>query len=216
MVVYFISGLGADKRAFEHLVLPADWEIIHLNWIPVITNESLESYVLRFSKQINTEKIFSLVGLSFGGIMAVELSKLIHPHKIILLSSISSNKELPFSYRLLAVTGIHQWVPQNWLNKVFPFTNWYFGVHTKEEVQLLKAIIHDTSPAFLKWAIDEILNWKNTTKPTGVFHIHGSSDRIFSINNIKADLVIKNGGHFMVHNKAAEISKILIDQLQKG
>ncbi|MFM9839801.1 MAG: alpha/beta hydrolase [Cyclobacteriaceae bacterium] len=213
MIIYFISGLGADERAFQKLSLPTNWTIKHLKWIDVAPNETLKSYVLKFSKLIDASEEFSLVGLSFGGIMATELNKILQPKTTILISSISTKYELPVLYRLVSFLRLNKLVPTVLLNKAFPFTHWYFGTKTKEEKILLEKIIHDTPPLFLKWAINEILHWKNTERPTNVFHIHGTKDRIFPISNLKIDFKFKEGGHFMVYSKADEISKILIERL---
>jgi hypothetical protein len=67
MKVYFISGLGADERAFQRLVFPQSWTVSHLQWIEPARGESLESYVARFSKLIDSTAPFALVGLSFWG-----------------------------------------------------------------------------------------------------------------------------------------------------
>ncbi|MFM7429620.1 MAG: hypothetical protein ACKO1F_06940 [Flammeovirgaceae bacterium] len=100
-------------------------------------------------------------------------------------------------------------MPSSLLNKVFPFTHWYFGTKTKEEKILLKQIIHDTSPLFLKWAINEILHWKNVERPDNVLLINGTRDRIFPIDKLNVDFKIENGGHFMVYSEAKKISNIL-------
>jgi pimeloyl-ACP methyl ester carboxylesterase len=213
MTAYFISGLGADERAFQKLSLPIEWTIKHLKWLAIAPNETLESYVLKFSKLIDTSKEFSLVGLSFGGIMATELNKILLPKTTILISSISTKYELPVLYRLVSVLRLNRLAPTALLNKVFPFTHWYFGTKTKEEKILLEQIIHDTPPLFLKWAINEILHWKNEERPTNIFHIHGTKDKIFPISNLKVDFKIENGGHFMAYSKADEVSKVLIERL---
>jgi hypothetical protein len=213
MIVYFISGLGADERAFQKLVLPAEWTIKHLKWLDIAPNETLESYVLKFSKSIDTSKEFALVGLSFGGIMATELNKILSSKTTVLISSISTKYELPALYRLVGILRLNRFVPTYLLNKVYPFTHWYFGTKTKEEKILLEQIIHDTPPLFLKWAINEIMNWKNDTTPPNVFRIHGAEDKIFPISKLKIDSRIERGGHFIVYSNAKEISKILIDIL---
>jgi pimeloyl-ACP methyl ester carboxylesterase len=215
MIIYFISGLGADERAFQKLSLPIEWKIKHLKWIDVVPKEKLQSYVLRFSKLIDTSKEFSLVGLSFGGIMAIELNRILRPKATILISSISTKYELPVLYRLVSFLRLNKLVPTVLLNKVFPFTHWYFGTKSKEEKILLEKIIHDTPPLFLKWAINEILHWKNEERPSNIFHIHGTKDRIFPISNLNVDFKIENGGHFMVYSRADEVSKILTERVSQ-
>jgi len=65
----------------------------------------------------------------------------------------------------------------------------------------------------MKWAANEILNWKNETRPSNLFHIHGTKDRIFPYKNTNADIKIPGGTHLMVHNRSEEISKILSQRI---
>jgi len=71
----------------------------------------------------------------------------------------------------------------------------------------------ETDPKFLRWAIDKIVNWTNTTQPRNVFHIHGTSDRILPIKFVSCDIKIKDGGHLMILNKADQLSIILRKEL---
>ncbi len=93
MKVYFISGLGADDRVFRQLNLPGI-EPVYLNWITPIKNESIESYAGRMAEKI-TESNPVIVGLSFGGMIGMEIAKLIPVKKLILISSAKGEKELP-------------------------------------------------------------------------------------------------------------------------
>ncbi len=92
---------------------------------------------------------------------------------------------------------------------------WLFGTHTLEEKHLLKQTIVTTPSPFLKWAIHQIINWKNTERPKNTIHIHGKVDHLLPIRNTKADIQINDGGHLMIYNKADIISEILKEQIQK-
>ncbi len=211
--IYFISGLGADERTFQKLVLPPTWGIHYLPWLPADKNESLKDYCKKLSQLINTSEPFVVVGLSFGGVVAVELSKIIHPALTILISSVSTRQELPFIYKLIGASHIIKLIPAFLLTKKYPLTNWFFGMKSEAEKRLLKQIITSSSPAFYKWALNAILTWTNTTKPSGVFHIHGTADKIFPCRNTKADLLVK-GGHFMVYSNAKTLSKIITEKIE--
>jgi pimeloyl-ACP methyl ester carboxylesterase len=71
MNAYFISGLGADKRIFSKLKLNEKINIIHIDWITHNKNESLAAYAERLSNVIDITQPFALVGVSFGGMIAV-------------------------------------------------------------------------------------------------------------------------------------------------
>jgi len=66
----------------------------------------------------------------------------------------------------------------------------------------------------MKWANDQILNWKNDQRATNLFHIHGIADRIFPHYRTHADVKIKSGTHLIIHNRAEEISIILNERLK--
>jgi pimeloyl-ACP methyl ester carboxylesterase len=212
VTVYFISGLGADKRAFEKLTLPQNITIKYVEWVENSEEESLAGYCHKLCDQINTKEDFSLVGLSFGGIVAVELAKIIKPKQVILISSIATSKELPidkFGHFLFKKLHLYKFIPAAIFKNANAITYWFFGVKKEDEKQLLKQIIADTPPAFAKWAFGRILTWENTIEPQNLFHIHGTADKLFPIGYICPDVKINGGGHFMVYSKADEISEVL-------
>jgi len=79
----------------------------------------------------------------------------------------------------------------------------------------LTEILKDTDENFLGWAIDKIVNWKNTLIHKNRKHIHGTKDRILPIAFVKFDLIIVNGGHFMTINKFEELN-IVLEKLIKN
>ena len=68
----------------------------------------------------------------------------------------------------------------------------------------------------MKWAVDQALNWKNDWQPPEIYHIHGDNDNMFPIKKIKADFTLKDAGHFMIMNRAAEVSTYINSILQQG
>ena len=42
-----------------------------------------------------------------------------------------------------------------------------------------------------------------------VIHIHGGNDRVFPHHFLKANIIIKNGGHFMSVTRAPELTSII-------
>ena len=215
MTAYFISGLGADKRAFERIKLPPSYEIRHLEWLIPARHETLVDYSARLSKQIDTSKPFELVGLSFGGMIVTEISKILKPTRSILISSISTRNQIPWYYRLIGKLRLHKIVPAQLLKWPNALTFWAFGARTKEEKKLLRQILHDTDRKFIKWAIHAILTWTNEQRPETLFHIHGTNDRILPIRFTQPHVKVERGGHFMVYSMADNINKTLEEKLSK-
>ncbi len=205
--VYVFSGLGADERVF-HKIDFGNCVVIFIKWIIPAKNENIESYALRITQQITTVHPI-LVGLSFGGMMAVEVAKHIATEKIILISSAKNKNEIPFYFRLAGRLGIAKIIPSSALIKINVFTNWFFSNRTLEDKKMLSAVLHDTDPVFLKWAIVKIACWQNKTIHQNLFHIHGNADRILPFKYITCNEVIKDGAHLMIVNRAAEVSNKL-------
>ena len=72
--VYCIPGMGVNERLFRNLKLN-NCNILHIKWETPFKNESLPDYAMRLSKQMDTTKPFVLIGVSFGGMCSVEISK---------------------------------------------------------------------------------------------------------------------------------------------
>lgn len=212
MNAYFISGLGADRRIFSKIKLDERIDIIHVDWITPLKNESLLSYAKRLSEIIDTDKPYALVGVSFGGMIAVEISKILNPLLTIAISSTILSYELPVLYRLAGKLRLIKLIPSGLIKSSNRFSqNFFFGTKSIEEKTLLSRIISDTDPKFLKWAIGSILEWRNIIRPDRLYHIHGTKDKIL-YSKAKPDFSIQNGTHFMVYQNAKEISGI-IDKL---
>src|SRR5690349_11479725 len=126
MTVYFISGLGADRRVFSRLELPSSITVKYIDWIEPNDKASLHDYCKRLSTQIDRNDDVVLVGLSFGGMVAIEMEKIVHPKKIILISSIVTRDELPSHFRMIGMLGLHRVVPVWLMKKMAPLAHWYF------------------------------------------------------------------------------------------
>ncbi len=209
--LYIISGLGADERVFQNLEFP-EHEITFIKWIVPLQEETMKDYATRLLEQIPSKKPV-IIGLSFGGMIAIEIAKQIETEKTILIASAKSKYELPKYYRIAGRLGLHTLIPSRLLKNSNFISNWLFGAKSNFDKEILKQILIDTNPEFLKWAINKIANWANTTIPINLFHIHGNSDRILPIRFVKPDLIIKDGGHLMTLNKSEELNKVLLQLL---
>ncbi len=213
MNIYFISGLGADERVFQRLTLPQNWNLYYIKWPQIKSSETLQSYSKEIAKQIDSTNDFSLIGVSFGGILATEISKFLKPKHTIIISSISTKHELPWIYKMVGLLRLNKLVPEILYNKILPGIYWVFGVKGNSTRRLLSDIIKNTDPKFIKWAVNEIINWDNSTSPEFLKHIHGSKDKIFPVGNVKANEVVPNAGHLMVYVNAKIISTFIINNL---
>lgn len=203
--VYLLSGLGADHRVFDFLEF-GSFETKPVEWIKPKKDEPIQSYARRLTDQIDdTDPI--LVGLSFGGLLAVELAKIINVGGVILLSSARDKTQLPAFNSAVASFNLVQWMPPRLLKQPNLMLHWLFGLETKEEKKLLKEILRDTDDDFLKWGISQVPRWANTEATRNLIQIHGKSDRVFP--HQQGDYLVDDGGHFMVVNRAPVVSALI-------
>ncbi|MEL6833094.1 MAG: alpha/beta hydrolase [Bacteroidota bacterium] len=208
MKIYAISGLGADERVFSYLELQG--ELIALQWLKPRTNEPLESYALRMAEKVNQAEPFALLGVSFGGLVAVEMSKVLQPNLTILISSVETKDELSTVYRLLGKTKLVKWIPYPLFDPPRMLASWVFGAKRKA---LLNEILNDTDLKFAKWAVNALLTWQNTTKlTTPLLKIGGTNDKLLPPQG--NTILIENGAHFMIVDRAEEISQIINERLE--
>ena len=209
--IYFISGIGADERAFRLISLPG-YEIRNVSWLEPLKNENLKSYSIRLSSQITTEDPI-IIGLSFGGIIAQEIALHIKTKKVIIISSLKNRKELPSLYKIAAALRLNRIIPSFFFKRSTFITNVFFGARGKNDKMLLKNILSGTDTKFLQWAIENALHW-NPENTSDIIHIHGTKDKIIPIRYVKPDYVINGGNHLMVLNKARELSALLVQVLK--
>ena len=207
-VIYCVSGLGADERVFQKLKFQG-YRPIHIKWVEPETGESIAEYAQRLTTQIKVEKPI-LIGLSFGGIIAVEMAKHIATEKIILISSTKNQQEVPFYFKIFRWLPIYKLLPASLMLWIGQFiASWFFSLESMDERKLLKAILFDTNAKFMKWAIHQVVIWKNELIPHDTYHIHGESDRIFPYQFVNEDFNVERGGHFMIMNQAEYISNLI-------
>jgi esterase/lipase len=205
--VYIFSGLGADKRVFQKMDF-SEYNATFVEWILPNKTENVENYAKKLTEQIKHEKPI-LIGLSFGGIIATEIAKIIETEKIILIASAKNKTEIPNYLRTAGKLKLHKLLPAKLMKMPNFLSFWFFGTENRNEKKILTEILKDTDENFLKWAIDKIITWKNEIEHKNVIHIHGTADRILPINFVNCQIKIENGGHFMTLNKAKELDEIV-------
>src|SRR4051794_12190133 len=106
-MIYCISGLGADERVFQYLRL-GELPLQHIHWIRPYRQEPIAHYAGRLLEQINLAGEVVLIGVSFGGLIAQELAKIIHCQRVILISSVKSEREFSWSLRVVRFFHLHK------------------------------------------------------------------------------------------------------------
>jgi pimeloyl-ACP methyl ester carboxylesterase len=202
--IYTIGGLGTDEKVFERLHV-IGYSLKHLHWIAPHKKESLQSYALRMAEKIK-EPNPVLVGLSFGGMLAIEIAKQRQVQKIILISSVKTYTEIPAWMRLAGKLKLNKIIPIQFSRLTEKANDRRMGIQTPEEKAFVDYYRKHADLKQAAWAVNQIVNWRNTWVPETIYHIHGDNDRMFPLKNTQPTHIIKEGTHIMILNRAKEIS----------
>ncbi len=212
--VYLIPGQGADYRLFSNLNLDAGFDTVYIHYSTPPKRCSLKNYAKLLSQQIDTTENFILVGVSIGGMIAVEMSELLQPLKTIIISSAKCRKELPHRYRFMRV------IP---LQKIVPAILYKWGAFVAQPLiepdrkhgkPIFLDMLKDKEPRFLKRTANMIINWDRNSYSDSIFHIHGTNDHTLPLRFVQPDKTISGGSHMMVLTRADEVNQVLKEYLE--
>lgn len=193
--------MAASSTIFENISLPKEqFEVYLLEWFVPKINESLSDYALRMTQEIKHENPV-LIGVSFGGILVQEMSEHIATRKVIIISSVKCNKELPRRMKVAKKTLAYKLIPTRLLSNVELLAKYAFGETVTKRIQLYEKYLRMRDKKYLDWAIENVILWKRCEPNPKVIHIHGLNDEVFPVKHIKEFIPVKNGTHIMIINK---------------
>ena len=212
--IYFMPGLAASSKIFEYIKLSEEkYKVHYLEWIaPESEKETLSDYAAKYLPLIKHEQPV-LIGVSFGGLLVQELSRLLETRKVIIISSIKYRSEMPRRLRFLKNSQAYKFFPSRKLSRIDDFSKYDFHPHLKKKTELYNKYMSVRDEKYLNWAIHNVLHWKNTSPQENIIHIHGNKDEIFPIKYIKNCIPVEGGTHAMIIVKAKKISAIIEELL---
>ena len=204
--IYLMPGMAASSKIFELLEFPKYISVKYLNWIQPFKEEELNKYAYRMSLLIKCKNPI-LIGVSLGGVLVQEISKIIKCHKVVIISSVKSKSELPISMKMAKHTGVHKLLPLQWIKNVENLINFVFGDSIK--IKLYKKYLSRRDPEYLAWAFNALVNWKQEEVIGSIVHIHGIDDNIFPIGSIDDPVIKVDGSHAIILTQAKWFNKNL-------
>ncbi|OXA82744.1 alpha/beta hydrolase [Flavobacterium columnare] len=200
--VYFMPGMAASSKIFERIQLPKEFfDTYFLEWEMPQKNETLKNYAQRMSKKVSGEDIV-LIGVSFGGILVQEMAQFINPKKVIIISSVKSNEELPKRMKIAKRTKLYKILPTGLAKNIETLAKYVFGKGiVKQRIELYKKFMTRTEKEYLDWAIEQVVCWERKEPDLKVIHIQGDADEVFPVKNIEKYINVKGGTHIMILNK---------------
>ena len=197
-----MPGMAASGSIFEYIHLPENLFKLHvLEWVIPEKGCGIVEYAGEMCKKVLHQNSV-LIGVSLGGLLVQEMAKLIATRKVIIVSSIKLESELPKKMLFARYTNIHKLLPTGLVNNVELLAKYAFGETVTKRLVLYEKYLSIRDKSYIDWCINEMVNWQQTEYPENLVHIHGEKDTVFPISNIKNCIAVKNGTHTMIIHRA--------------
>jgi pimeloyl-ACP methyl ester carboxylesterase len=161
-----LPGLAADQGLFEALELPGV-NVVHPGWLePASSDESLSAYTKRYGRwlleRVSKDNLY-LCGMSFGGLVALEIAKQFHETKKALLiaspilrsQTTAQFRGLEFLLRTLPDGAVRQGLRTVGIGRL----RCVESLQT-EHVALLDEMVKRMDMSFFRWATRACATWE--------------------------------------------------------
>lgn len=208
--IYFFPGQGSDYRIFDSLRLDGTFNKVFISYPIPKRKTSLKQFAIELSAQIDSTKPFILVGVSLGGMLCSEISEILKPEKVIIISSAKNRSELPFRYKFQRAVPLYRIFPPVVLRGGAKFMQPLVEPDRKLNKATFKSMLRQKNARYIKRTIHMIITWDRLSNSSKIYHIHGTRDHTLPFRKVRnPDVVIRKGSHMMTLTRAVELSAAL-------
>ena len=203
------SGMGADASiflpqtlAFPNLTVP--------DWLTPNEGDDLTSYCARFAASLDPDRPCIVGGASFGGIVALEMTRHINALACILIGSVRGPHQLPKRIRLLRpFSPALDITPLTLLQKSAASSAVAAQNAGAKHLAGVARQFSEADADVLRWSARQILSWDSSYNDVDVRHIHGDRDNVFPISCVEPDEVVAGGGHVISMTHGPQVNEFL-------
>lgn len=212
-----IPGLGADHRIFikQRAAFP---DLATIERLEPEGQESLPAHAARLAARFEKpDRPYVLGGSSMGGMLALEMARLLRPAALVLIASARSGREVrPWLRAMQRCAGP---LPGALIDagRIFePLLAPAFSSTGPEHRELFLKMLRDTPTRYIRWASRAILAWEATGPPDcPVYRIHGGADHIIRPPSDEG-IVIPGAGHLVNLSHAERVNAMLREALDSN
>ena len=200
MEVLYLPGLASDHRLFSPLIGKFGGK--NLSWLKPDPKESIPDYSKRFAHSLSKENAgdICLVGLCFGGVVAMEMAQHMPLHSLITLNTPGDSNDISPDFRKGVQIG--KKLPQSVLKGLLAMKGASFFKEkdqlNDQQTQLVRDMVSDLDLAFLTWAAEASAGWDRATPlafKCPKLSLHGESDSIVRRPKNMPTELMKGAGH---------------------
>ena len=205
----FFSGMGADASVFfsQSLAFP---NLTVPDWDSPLPQDDLQSYCARMALKLDPKRPCIVGGASFGGIVALEMTRHLEALACILIGSVRGPQQLPKRIRILRrLSWAIKFAPIKFLQRAARTSAVAARSAGAKNLASIAMQFSDADAAVLRWSASQILSWKSTYEGFEIRHIHGDRDRVFPIAHVEPDEIVIGGGHVISMTHGTQVNSFL-------
>jgi pimeloyl-ACP methyl ester carboxylesterase len=213
--VVLFSGMGGDKRMFAPIRAPG-FELIAPDHVEPQAGESLAVFAERTAEAHGLGPDDVVGGVSFGGMLAAQISSRRKVAGVVLLASCHQPRRLQARYR--AVEFFSRALPDLFLGLRSwpPLVRGRFAPVDERNAELLIEMARGYPPALLRRFGRMIVEWQGVeTFSCPMLSVHGADDRIIPLSCIDTQLVLPAAGHAISLTHPEPINAAIRDFLRR-
>lgn len=206
-----LPGMGADERVFR-LQSVEFRELIVPDWIPPEPHEAFSQYAKRMAEHINPGTTCVIGGISFGGMLALEMAPHLKARACILISSVRSPDELPARLlRMRPLTSLLPLIPSPLNGRLARLALALGGERLGTSTRTFLQQLQSANAHFLRWASRAVLSWQPEYKGSAVpiHQIHGDRDHVLPHGLTRPDVIVAGGGHLLTITHPNEVNAFI-------
>ncbi len=158
--------------------------------------------------KITVKEDVYLLGVSLGGMLAIEIAELLPVKKLILISTIKNRREMPHRLEWLGHLPTKNQLLPKFAVSASRLLKPFYGKANPEGLKLFNDMLAEADLEFIRWGWEQIPLWKFDKEiTTPHIHLHGTADLIFPIKYIDHAITIAGATHYAIFNNAEQINK---------
>lgn len=204
--IYLIPGMTSDYPVYSR-ILPMLPNAFVIDFIQPNPRETLVNYASRMASQLPSNSFIG--GVSFGGIVALEVARILRPRGCIVMSSIRHPSELPPWFRVGRLLGGR--CCSSVLGMIgFAAAMLPKSVCTSTTIRATK--LAGMSGRWHRWATLAVIDWKpeRSFDVCPVLQIHGTADTTFPIRYTHPDIIVPDGRHALPISHPTETANAIL------
>lgn len=210
------TGLGVSRHLLDRQGnLPLDLELPP--WIDPLPDEPLAAYARRMAANIVSGESLFVGGVSFGGMVALEVARHVPVAGVFLLSGALSGAAVSPVLRPLArfAPSIPLVLGQPIL-ATSPLLYPLLGVSRRDDRRALDQVLPYASPPLFRWGARAAVTWRPAGHPAvPVHHIHGGSDLIIPVRRVRPDVIVEGAGHLLNLTHADVVNAFILERIRR-